>query len=116
MKRPIQLLACLTLFGPTDLLAQDIITYGDAEITSEFCVTIDTEKPVNQNYIIDISHLDLESEKIANDKFGYICNNLLTYSVDYDSGNAYLEVHLDRTTDPKDVIWWNDYIQSLCGL
>jgi hypothetical protein len=90
--------------------------HGTASITEELCVTLDAESPIQEFYAIDISHLDFESAKVANDRFGFISNNLLTYSVDFESETAYLQVHLDRTSEPKDIVWWNDYIESLCGL
>jgi len=90
--------------------------HGTAIITEELCVTLDDEKPIQEFYAIDITHLDFESAKIANDRFGFISNNLLTYSVEFESNTAYLQVHLDRTSEPKDINWWNDYLDSLCGL
>lgn len=90
--------------------------YATATITEEFCVSLDTEVEVSEYYEIDISHLALESEIEAKNKFGYIDNNLLTYSVDFAAEKAYLHIHLDRTAEPKDIVWWSAYIESLCGL
>lgn len=96
--------------------AEGEITYGNATITDEYCVSLDAGAAISEYYIIDISHLHIPSAKEANDNFGYICNNLLTYTVDFDANTAYLQIHLDRTSEPKDIVWWNDYINSLCGL
>jgi hypothetical protein len=72
--------------------------------------------PISEFYEIDISHLDLASELEAQNKLGHIENNLLTYTVNFEAEKAYLQIHLDRTSDPMDILWWNDYINSLCGL
>ena len=108
----------LIVLMPFSIFSQteEVIEYSDATITTEYCVTINTDNPIAEHYVMDISHLHLVTEIDANDKFGYICNNLLTYTVDVEANEAYLQIHLDRTPEPKDVIWWNDYINSLCGL
>lgn len=92
------------------------LDYGNATISEDYCVSINTDDPISEHYEININHLHLASEKEANDRFGFICNNLLTYTVDFSAEKAYLQVHLDRTTSPKDVVWWNNYITGLCGL
>ncbi len=86
-----------------------------AEITSEFCVSLSAEEAIVEYYEIDISHFGFETEKEANDRFGFICNNLLTYTVDFDNMTCSLHVHLDRTPELKDVVWWNEYLSSLCS-
>ncbi|WP_066758539.1 hypothetical protein [Crocinitomix algicola] len=115
--RKINTLLLGLVFSPFGLFAQPGDEIPTATVTDELCVSIDdTGSPISETYEIDISHLHLHSEKEANDKFGYISNNLLTYTVDFSAEKAYLNVHLDRTSEPKDVVWWNDYIISLCGL
>lgn len=105
------------IFTPLCSFTQDGDDLPTATVTEDLCVTIDdTGSPISDLYEIDFSHLHLLSEKEANDKFGFISNNLLTYTVDFSTETAYLNIHIDRTPEPKDVIWWNDYINSLCGL
>jgi hypothetical protein len=103
------------IFASSNSFAQDI-EYGTATVTEEYCVSLDTESPIAEHYSIDISHLHLMTELEAVNKFGFISNNLLTYTVDFEAETAYLHVHLDRTSTPEDIIWWNDYVESLCGL
>lgn len=98
------------------IYAQDEIDYGYASITPEYCVTIDADLPVKNFYVIDIDHLHISDEIQAIEKFGHIENNLISYSVDLVEQKAYLELHLDRTTEPQDVLWWSAYLTSLCGL
>lgn len=104
--------ASMSIFSQTDAEAE----IATATITEEFCVTLDAAEPIAEFYVIDISHLELISEKEANDRFGYISNNFLTYTVDFEAHEAQLQIHLDRTPMPHDIIWWNDYLESLCGL
>ncbi|NOQ75350.1 MAG: hypothetical protein GQ574_25290 [Crocinitomix sp.] len=105
------------IFAPMSIFAQDEgIDYGTATVTEEYCVSLNTEVPISEYYSIDISHLDITTELEAVNNFGFISNNLLTYSVDFAAEKAYLHVHLDRTSAPKDIIWWNEYVNSLCGL
>lgn len=88
--------------------------YGTGTITATYCVSIDTAQPLQEYYKIDISQLNFATEIDAQKVFGAISNNRLTYKVDFAGQAAYLKVHADRTQYPQDVIWWNNYIQSLC--
>lgn len=103
------------IFASSNSFAQEI-EFGTATVTEDYCVSLDTESPISKHYSIDISHLHLMTALEAVNKFGFISNNLLTYSVDYEAETAYLHVHLDRTPTHQDIIWWNDYVESLCGL
>ena len=91
-------------------------TYSAATITEDYCVTLDPTEEISEFYEIDIHDFGFETEIEATKKFGFISNNLLTYSVDFENEKAYLQVHLDRTPEPRDIIWWNEYLNSLCGL
>lgn len=104
------------ILTPIGIFAQDEIDYGSASITPEFCVTIDAETPVKNFYVIDIDHLHISDDIDAVNKFGHIENNLITYTVDLVEQKAYLELHLERTAEPKDILWWSAYVNSLCGL
>lgn len=90
-------------------------SYGTATIDASYCVSIDTGSPLQDFYQISIAHLGFADAVEAQKVFGYISNNRLTYRVDFDNQVAYLRIHADRTPEPKDVIWWNDYIHSLCN-
>ena len=97
-------------FGQTDWPT----SYGQGTINANYCVTIDTTQPLQEFYRLDIAHLNFATEIDAQKAFGYISNNRLTYRVDYANQVAYLKIHADRTQTPQDVIWWNNYIDSLC--
>lgn len=88
--------------------------FGDATIDNNYCVSIDTSKPLQEFYKINISHLNFQTETDAQKVFGAISNNYLTYRVDFGNQCTYLKIHADRTKDLKDVIWWNDYLQNKC--
>jgi hypothetical protein len=89
--------------------------YETATITGDYCVSLDATKAVVEFYKIDITSLNFATENDAKKVFGAISNNLLSYSVDFANGAAYLHVHLDRTKNPEDIAWWNNYIQGLCN-
>ena len=86
----------------------------NATITIEDCVTLDTSKPLQDFYSIDISHLGFASEYEAKKHFGRIMNNLVSYHVDFANSKVVLEVHIDRVSSSTDVAWWNEYLSSLC--
>lgn len=89
--------------------------YETATITSDYCVSLDATKPVSEYYKIDISALNFADETEARKAFGYISNNYLSYVVDFDNHSAYLHIHLDRTQNPQDIAWWNNYLNEHCN-
>ena len=90
-------------------------SYPSATINSEFCVGISMDSPLSEFYTIDISGLSFESELDAVNKFGFICNNLITYVVNYSENKVILHLHLDRTYEPMNLEWWGDYLDSRCN-
>jgi hypothetical protein len=90
-------------------------SYETATITTDYCVTLDATKAISEFYKIDITALNFATESDAKKVFGAISNNLLSYQVDFANGAAYLHVHLNRTKNPEDITWWNNYIQGLCN-
>lgn len=94
----------------------DPSTYPVATVTTDYCVQLDTNVPLAEFYKIDITPFGFTTFAEAHDQFGRISNNLLTYKVDIDNQRVVLQVHLDRTDVPHDLAWWNDYLDSLCGL
>ncbi|MBN4073139.1 hypothetical protein JYT74_03750 [Crocinitomix catalasitica] len=97
-------------------IAQDSDSYPAATCSDEFCVQLDPDQAIQEHYKIDIAPFGFATNEAARAKFGYISNNLLTYTVDFDIQRVILTVHTDRTPVPHDITWWNDYIDSLCGL
>lgn len=116
MKRILALTAFV--FGIGSLgMAQTAPSAESATMTKhegeKYTVSIDTDQPLQEYYLIDISTFGWTSEADAKKRCGYISNNLITYSVeDYSAGLIRLTIHADRTYEPKDVNWWNDYLQT----
>ena len=104
------------LIASSAAIAQDEESYLSATCSDEFCVTLDATSPIQEFYKIDIAPFVFATYEDAQNKFGYISNNLLTYNVDFENNRVILQVHTDRTEAPKDIVWWNDYLESLCGL
>lgn len=98
------------------LSQSDLSTYPVATVTTDYCVQLDTNVPLAEFYKIDITPFGFTTFADAHAQFGRISNNLLTYTVDIDNQCVILQVHLDRTEVPHDLAWWNDYLNSLCGL
>ena len=90
------------------------IVFSTATITEDYCVQLDADNPVQEWYEMDITHLGFASQDEANKAFWSRANNLVSYNVDLSENKAYARVHLDRTPEPKDINWWNDYLNSLC--
>ena len=90
--------------------------HATATISDSYCVTIDATQPLQDYYEINIAHLGFADAEAAETKFGFIQNNLVTYYVDFANSKVIMELHLDRTYDPKDAAWWSEYLTSLCGL
>ncbi|MCH2233720.1 MAG: hypothetical protein MK078_05650 [Crocinitomicaceae bacterium] len=87
---------------------------GSAEIDLNKCVTLDNKTEVQNYYVINISHLGLTNENDTWDYFNYISDNLLTYHVFYSEMKVTLQLHLERTDEPKDINWWNAYLETKC--
>jgi hypothetical protein len=104
------------LISCTISIGQDPESYPVATCSDDFCVQLDPDQAVVEHYKIDIAPFGFATFEDAQAKFGYISNNLLTYTVDFDNQRVILTVHLDRTPAPEDIVWWNNYIDSLCGL
>ena len=107
-------LFCPFLFA-INSYSQEDAAYPSATMDSEFCVSISMASPLSEFYTIDISELTFESELDAINKFGFICNNFITYVVNYSENKVVLQLHLDRTYEPMNLEWWGDYLESRCA-
>ncbi|MCG8574990.1 MAG: hypothetical protein MI810_08920 [Flavobacteriales bacterium] len=113
--KKLYVVTCL-LFTSLISFSQDPESYPVANCTESFCVSLDATQPIQTYYKIDIAPFEFENYEAAQAKFGYITNNLLTYTVDFENQRVILQVHNERTPEPKDIVWWNNYLDSLCGL
>ncbi len=87
---------------------------GSATLDANYCLALDATTEVQMNYAADASDLGWTSAAHAKKMCGFYSNNLVTYKSDYENNQMLVIIHTDRTRGEKDVIWWNDYLLSLC--
>ena len=118
MKQLKKLAFAAIFLGATTSFAQDWteeIEFETATITTDYCIQLDATKPVAEFYQMDISAFGFADETEAKKQFYTRANNYISFQVDLASQTTYLRVHLDRTPEPKDIAWWNEYLVSLCS-
>ena len=112
-------LTFLAIFlGSTVSFSQDWtedIEFETATITTDYCIQLDATKPVAEFYQLDITAFGFTDETEAKKQFYTRANNYISFQVDLPSQTTYLRVHLDRTPAPMDIVWWNEYLASLCS-
>lgn len=96
--------------------AQEATEIGNAELSNSYCLTIDEDLPIQEYYQADISEFGFTDEVEAKKVFGTKCNNLITYTVNFEANTVIAHLHLDRTSAPMDREWWSEYLLSVCGL
>ncbi|NOQ74695.1 MAG: hypothetical protein GQ574_21965 [Crocinitomix sp.] len=87
---------------------------GTATIDGNYCLVLDNDSEIQEQYSADATGLNWTSAAHAVKKCGFHTNNLVTYKADYENNRILIQIHTDRTYDSKDVIWWNQYLQSIC--
>lgn len=120
MKSLKKLALIVLLAGSTGAYSQlypEGTTLGEATVTDDtYCVSLNADQPVQEYYELNIASQGFTTFEDAHRIYGAISNNLLTYKVDIDNQRVILQVHIDRTEEPQDIVWWNAYLESLCGL
>ena len=101
----------ISIFAQTNSEPAEI---GNAFITNNFCVTLNTSDELKKTYKINISALNFQSEVEAKKAFGKISNNYLTYVVDFEQQVVFLKVHSERIETAQTVDWWNEYLYKKC--
>ncbi|MCG8578102.1 MAG: hypothetical protein MI810_24695 [Flavobacteriales bacterium] len=104
-------------FGSLSSFSQDWkdgIEFSTATVSADYCVILDPTKPVAEWYEMDITDFGFTDETTARNQFLQRSNNLISYNVDLSEQKAYARVHLDRTPTPQDIVWWNNYLSTLC--
>ena len=117
MKTLKRLLFSSLLFASIATYAQDMsedISYGNATIDDKFCLVLDSTKPIQSYYKADMSGFGFTSEKEAIKYLGRHSNNLVSLRPDYEENKVIVEIHTDRTNGEKDIVWWNNYLESIC--
>ncbi|NOQ76069.1 MAG: hypothetical protein GQ574_28945 [Crocinitomix sp.] len=96
--------------------AQEAAEVGTAELSNSYCLSIDEDLPIQEYYEVDITAFGFSSAVEAKKVFGTKCNNLITYTVDFEANIVVAHLHLDRTSAPHDREWWSAYLISTCEL
>lgn len=88
---------------------------GIARIDSNYCITLEGSD-IQDQYLIDISALGIDTREEAREVFGYIMNNLRDFEqLDLTAQTIVMNVHLDRTgSTPWTKTEWDEYFTSLC--
>lgn len=94
--------------------SQESITYGNATLEAPACITLSEDEPLVTHYEMSISALGFTTEEELSVWTGHYSNNLITLSGDFHAGKAYAQLHNERMSEPKTLIWWNAYLSDLC--
>ncbi len=92
----------------------DVKNRAAAIIDANYCLALDDATPLQEYYIADASSLGWTSAAHAKKMCGFHSNNLVWYTPDFENGKMYVHIYVDRTFEPKDFAWWNDYLLSIC--
>lgn len=117
MKRLLNLAFVCLFCGSFSSFAQDWmadVEWKTATIDINYCLQLDPASEVGEYYEIDIEAFGFTDEVEAKKQFQTRANNYVSYHVDLSEQKAYAQIHIDRTTEPKDIVWWNNYLLSLC--
>jgi len=87
---------------------------GSATIDANYCLVLDAASEIQEHYSADATGLNWTSAAHAVKKCGFHTNNLVTYTADYENNRILIHIHTDRTYESRDVIWWNQYLLSIC--
>lgn len=90
------------------------VDYGSAELSEPACIVLAEDEPLSIHYEMDLSVLGFTTEQEAQNWAGHYSNNLITLSVNFDAGKAYVQLHNERLAEAKDLTWWNAYLADLC--
>ncbi|MBL4661966.1 MAG: hypothetical protein JKY19_16530 [Alcanivoracaceae bacterium] len=96
--------------------AQDAAEIGTAELSDTYRLAINEDLPIQEYYQADITAFGFSDAVEAKKIFGTKCNNLITYTVDFETNTVIAHLHLDRTSAPYDREWWSAYLITVCEL
>lgn len=114
LKRILLLIAIsLSLFGFSQENQSNVIR-NIATVSGNFCVNLDNSTPIQEYYVADARDLNWENAQQATKLCGFYSNNLVMYEADFANKKLYIHLYLERTNGPKDLLWWNAYLNSLC--
>lgn len=108
----------MALFVTSFSFSQDPFTatnFSPATISGNYCVVLNNGSELVEFYMADASGLNWTSGAEAKKQCGYHSNNLVTFQADYANKKILVRIHMDRTKEPKDLDWWNKYLQSICN-
>ena len=111
----IKLLFVAIGFSSMGSFAQDLVIeeLPIATINESFYVTI-PEIPLQEDYFIDISHMDFVDEADAIKKFGvFVTGNLVTPTVNFDEKYVILHIHTEYMGGDLDIAKMQVYLDQL---
>jgi len=114
LKRLFLLVAITVASSSFAQTSTEAIDYGSATVSSAYCIELDDSQPIQEYYVASASSLGWSSVENAAKMCGFHRNNLITLQEDYANGNIIIRIHTDRTYEPRDIIWWNNYLQGIC--
>lgn len=88
-------------------------SFGAATISTNYVLVLDVTADLMEFYSADATALNWPSADEALKLCGYYSNNLVSFYPDYANKKLLVHIHLDLTKEPKDIIWWNQYLHSI---
>lgn len=88
---------------------------GTATIDSNYCITLEGTE-IHEQYLIDVSGLNITTGAEAKEIFGQVMNNLRDFEqFDGTAQTVIMNIHVERTGPTA---WtktqWDDYFATLC--
>jgi len=87
---------------------------GSATIDGNYCLVLDNANELQEHYTADATELNWTSAIEAAKYCGYKSNNLVSYTADFDNNKILIQIHVDRTQKKESLLWWNEYLKSIC--
>ena len=109
-------IAAILLFSTVSFAQEttEPISYGTATTDANCCLVLDASSDLKEFYTADMSVFDFEDAAAAEKMMGYKSNNLVSLKSDFANNKMIIRIHNDRLPEPKDIIWWNEYLESIC--
>ena len=95
--------------------SSETTNFAAATVDENYCIILDATSDIQDFYVADASALAWVSAAEALKKCGFHSNNLISFKADFENDQILIHLHTDRTYEDRDIVWWNDYLQSICN-